>query len=423
MKNGILIILLLISVAMIGMGTYSILNKSKPNQPNNEKPVVNPKTNDFNINIIKEISKTENKNFLISPYSIEIALSMLKEGSSGTTLSELEKVVPTRKISFLSIKDRISIANALFIKNEYKSSVKKTFSDALVSKYSSELLYDDFKDAKVINNWVDQKTSGMIKKVVNDDELSNMILALANAIAIDVEWENQFDCSSTKSDDFITQDGIKKVEMMTKTFSNYSNAKYIKTDNEVGILLPYKYYKSDGTSTKESSSNTTNLEFIAVLPKNDINTYINNLTNDKLDGLFNSFTKPSEKEEVYLSIPRFEYDYDWQNFKDSLKNIGLKDAMGPNPDFTKIIDDVPVHIGKAVHKTHISLNEKGTKAAAVTYFQLDRNSIIIEKDRIDIKFDKPFMYFIRDNKSSELLFFGIVKEPNMWKGSTCSNEK
>ena len=91
-------------------------------------------------------------------------------------------------------------------------------------------------------------------------------------------------------------------------------------------------------------------------------------------------------------------------------------------DFTKIIDDVPVHIGKAVHKTHISLNEKGTKAAAVTYFQLDRNAIINEKDRIDIKFDKPFMYFIRDNKSSELLFFGIVKEPNMWKGGTCSNE-
>ena len=80
-----------------------------------------------------------------------------------------------------------------------------------------------------------------------------------------------------------------------------------------------------------------------------------------------------------------------------------------------------LYVSTAIHMTHISLNEKGTKAAAVTYFGIEKATAFMgEKEYIDIEFNKPFMYMIRDTKSHEILFFGVVESPNEWKGNTCS---
>ena len=49
------------------------------------------------------------------------------------------------------------------------------------------------------------------------------------------------------------------------------------------------------------------------------------------------------------------------------------------------------------------------------------NAIPEEKTKIELNFNKPFIYMIRDKKSGELLFFGVVKQPNEGKGSTCSS--
>ena len=61
---------------------------------------------------------------------------------------------------------------------------------------------------------------------------------------------------------------------------------------------------------------------------------------------------------------------------------------------------------------------------AVTYFGMDKNAAIPQqRKQVSIKFNKPFVYMIRDSKTKEILFFGVVREPNVWKGSTCSNEQ
>lgn len=262
----------------------------------------------------------------------------------------------------------------------------------------------------------------MIKEVVKSLD-PNFVLGIANALAIDVDWAHQFECISTKEADFTVDGSVKKVEMMHNTYSNYSTVKYKKSDNEIGVIIPYASYNSDGTRVNESSNTTTDLEFIAVLPTKDFNTYVSELTKDKLNSLINGFTSLSDKEELHLSLPRFEYDYDWQNLKSSLSALGLKEAMSSNPNYSNIIDPnvEKIYVGQAVHKTHISLNEKGTKAAAITFFGMMTTGIPEEKTKIELNFNKPFIYMIRDKKSGELLFFGVVKQPNLWKGSTCSS--
>jgi len=57
-----------------------------------------------------------------------------------------------------------------------------------------------------------------------------------------------------------------------------------------------------------------------------------------------------------------------------------------------------------LHKTYISVDEKGTEASAVTSIGMGGSSLPPEP--IELKFNKPFYFAIRDNTSGETLFMG-----------------
>ena len=133
----------------------------------------------------------------------------------------------------------------------------------------------------------------------------------------------------------------------------------------------------------------------------------------------------SDKLHINLSLPRFTYNYEVKDFKAVLKKLGIVDAFDEaKADFTKIIDNNELYVGEAIHKTKIELNEVGTKAAAVTYFGMFAKGMAPQDfEQIDIVFNKPFVYMIREKNTGEILFFGTVFEPNTWKGTTCSNQE
>lgn len=380
--------------------------------------------NGFNIKLIKSTIKKEN--YLISPYSIEIALNMLKEGANGNTKDEIEKVLPNRKISDISIKNRVNIANSLFIKDKYRNTIKKDFKIALVDSYDSEVLYDEFKTPDVINEWVNKKTDGMIKKIINKMD-DNFVLGVANAIAVDVEWAKQFDCNDTTKEKFTKDNGKTiNVEMMHNSYTTDSY-KYLESKDAKGIIIPYKSY--DSKIGKIDYDNGRNLEFIGILPNKSVEEYIKDLTEDGLNNLIKSASSASSTYEIKLSLPRFKYEYSVDNFKDSLVKLGIKDAFDQyNADFSGIMKksdmDDNLYVGTAIHKTYIDLNEKGTKAAAVTFFGIDSYAALPQdKEIVNIEFNRPFVYMIRDTKTKEMLFFGAVYEPNLWDGKTCSNKE
>lgn len=380
--------------------------------------------NGFNIKLIKSTIKKEN--YLISPYSIEIALNMLKEGANGNTKDEIEKVLPNRKISDISIKNRVNIANSLFIKDKYKNTIKKDFKIALVDSYDSEVLYDEFKTPDVINEWVNKKTDGMIKKIINKMD-DNFVLGVANAIAVDVEWAKQFDCNDTTKEKFTKDNGKTiNVEMMHNSYTTDSY-KYLESKDAKGIIIPYKSY--DSKTGKIDYDNGRNLEFIGILPNKSVEEYIKDLTEDSLNNLIKSASGASSTYEIKLSLPRFKYEYSVDNFKDSLVKLGIKDAFDQyNADFSGIMKksdmDDNLYVGTAIHKTYIDLNEKGTKAAAVTFFGIDSYAALPQdKEIVNVEFNRPFVYMIRDTKTKEMLFFGAVYEPNLWDGKTCSNKE
>ena len=377
-----------------------------------KKTVANPaivKEENFNLKLLKTVNSiASGGNYLISPYSIETALSMLKEGTDGNTLKEIEDLIGTRNISDIT-SDKVKVANGIFIKNKYKDNISNEYIMTLKNKFTSEVIYDNFTNPKVINDWVNEKTDGMIKRVVNSID-DDFVLGLANAIAIDVKWVNEFECIDTIKEEWQNGEEITNVEMMHNNYSSY--VKYFINENESGIVLPYE------------ENNGKQLEFIGILPNGDLSNYIDNLTMDKLSDIDNSMKNIASNQELNLALPRFTYSYSLEGFKEVLMAMGINDAFNPKTaNFNKMVNDISVYVSEAIHKTHIELSETGTKAAAVTYFGMMGTTALPEvKEQINIKFNKPFMYIIRDTETKEMLFVGTVYEPNEWKGSTCSNK-
>ena len=76
------------------------------------------------------------------------------------------------------------------------------------------------------------------------------------------------------------------------------------------------------------------------------------------------------------------------------------------------------YIHLSYHKSNIDFSEKGIKAAATTVIIMTANSIMANEDiPVEIKIDKPFIYFIRDKKTNEIWFVGTVYEPNSWENN------
>lgn len=424
-KIGISICLVLLAVSL---AVFSVIkNQTKPTEPTPPSPVEDPtayQESDFNLNLIKTVNSIQKGNYLISPYSIEVALSMLREGSSGTTLEELNTVVPKRDIPDVSIKNRIGIANAIFLKDRYADFIEKDYMNQLTKDYQSEVIVDKFQTPKVINDWANKNTYKMIPKVLEkiDDDF---VLGLANAVAIDVEWANHFECENTSKEQFTKVNHEKiNVEMMHQTFEN--NASYFETKNAKGIILPYDKYDING---KEKYKDGKELEFIGILPTEDVYSYIEKLTQEELKDIEDNQEEASKDLYISLSLPRFSYNYNLDSFRKVLMAMGIKTAFDQdNADFTKIISRENMikegignlYVDTTIHKTYIDLNEKGTKAAALTFIGLNKETAAFHEPRIiKLSFNKPFAYMIRDKETKEILFFGVVNKPNLWKKTTC----
>ena len=426
-KKNIWVVGLIILIVAVTTGAIVYkqvtLKKETPKEPT---PPVEPlvpvkkENSSFNWKLVETVNATQQENYLISPYSIEIALNMLKEGSNGNSKEQIEKVIGTRNIADVRVKDRIGVANATFIKDKYKDYIEPTYINTLNNNYEADVILDPFTTPQKINDWANEKTNGMIPKLL-DDISEEFVLGIGNALAIDVEWYHSFECISTQKETFTKQDGTKiDVEMMHETYEG--DASYFKTDRGEGIILPYKEYEGK------------QLEFVAILPNESINSYIKSME-DEIEKIEENKRKSSEDLHIILSLPRFSYDFDLENFQEVLEKMGIVDVFdGDKADLTNIMtrenmiknDITNLYVGEAIHKTHIDFNEKGTKAAALTYFSIMTTGAVSdpkEPEKIKIEFNKPFIYMIRDTKTKEVLFFGVTQTPNEWKGTTCDEIK
>lgn len=227
-----------------------------------------------------------------------------------------------------------------------------------------------------INAWVKAKTRNMIEKLI-DELQANTAMVLLNAIALDASWEEEFIESSTKKDySFYKDDGTYiGVDMMSGKLSEG----YLKNELATGFIKAYK---------------GSEFSYVALLPNEGVSLeqLIASLTPEEVQKLsrHNSYGA-----DVYIGIPKYETEYSIE-LSDVLKGLGITDAFDDGKaDFSRLIEALDVYVGMVNHKTYISVDETGTKAAATTEVELGWKSM---PESYWITLNRPFVYMIVDSE-------------------------
>lgn len=396
----LIIILLIVVVAIFTV----IISKKKQIGTKYESDKQQVVHSDFSMKFLK--LENDKQNMIYSPLSIKYALKMLNEGANGNTKTQIENVIGEQNLTRYNNIDKVlSLANGLYIRDNYSKYVKDDYRKILTEKYNAEIIYDSFNNANNINNWIEKKTLGIIKNMLPDESVQNPNnkMLLINALAIDMEWENPFDLEDTRGSDFYLEDGSSMNATTMHLETSSDSVSYYKDKDITALAMDLKEY------------NDTQLEFVAIMPEENLSDYVETFTIDKVDNIIKKLTLASKtKNGVDISIPRFSFDYDLK-LKNDLIKLGITDAFDANlADFSKM-SYTGLYVNDALHKANIDFTEKGIKAAAVTVICMTDAIALVEDKPIEINIDKPFLYVIRDKNTGEIWFVGTVYEPNSWE--------
>ena len=359
---------------------------------------------DFSIELFKR-SITDRENSLISPLSVTLALAMTANGADGETLAQMEKLlgggIPLAELNeYLSgytgalpneKKSKLEIANSIWFRNdEGRLRVLPDFLQSNADYYGAAAFSSAF-DAQTladINNWVKTNTDGMIEKIIeNIDE--SQVMYLINAIVFDAEWQDVYYRENIREGEFTDITGaVRNVDFM-----HSDESIYLDDGLATGFIKPY---------------NGGGYSFAALLPNEgvSIEDYIESLTGS---GFLDTLNK-AQSVTVYASMPKFEYEYGIE-MSDALKELGIPDAFdGGKADFSKMADSAfgGLNIDIVLHKTFISVDELGTKAGAVTMVAMADGAAYDPEEPKVVHLDRPFVYAIIDNATSLPIFIGTL---------------
>ena len=385
-------------------------NPEEPEEEPEEEPIedIDYNSEDFSYEFLKMESKeNEGTNIIYSPLSIKYALNLLNEGANGKTKEEIDNIIGDLKLTkYKNIDKVMSLANSVWIREQYKDGVLDSYNKAVEDKYNAEIKYDEFESAKNINRWISDKTFGIINDFFTDERIKDdeeLFMILVNALAIDMEWDSNFSTNNTANGIFDKDGSNLNVAFMKKSNVFEDGISY-KIDDDVTVLaMDLKEY--DGVQ----------LEFDAIMPNEEaLDEFITNIDSQKIDKYLSNLTKASETEDdVNVKVPKFDFDYSIM-LKQELMAMGMKEAFGYSADFSKITGDDSLYVNDAIHKADIEFSEEGIRAAAVTTFMLESKAMMAENEVINVNIDKPFLFVIRDKETGEVWFVGSVYNPVLW---------
>jgi serpin B len=337
---------------------------------------------------------TENENALVSPLSIITALGMTANGAEGQTLAEMEQVLGLSRENMNRLlglfiegleKDENSclrIANSIWIKDSPDFVVKDAFLQTNTGKYNASVFKAPFDGRTLsdINSWVDEKTYGMIKNIINDIPPEAMMY-LINALAFDAEWARIYKVENITTGEFKNADGTTK----TVDFMHSYESNYLKTASATGFVKDYKGLR---------------YSFIALLPNK--NKTVVDVVAELPDFLAN-FDRYGEYSGVQVSLPKFSAEYSVE-LSEQLKILGMKQAFAGEADFSSM-SNMPLFISRVIHKTFIEVNERGTRAGAATGVEATNAGVLNDIKKVIL--DRPFVYMLYDNETKMPFFIGV----------------
>lgn len=386
---------------------YSLQSQNKSQLSNS--------VNNFSFDLYKKIIEQDSSNVFFSPIGLSTAFAQVYIGSDKKTKNEIANVFgfnnslvefPNEFLDFSNqvfspeAKSTIELlnANSIWVNNKFE--LKPEFVKSLEDNFNSKVFALDVSKpsecADQVNAWVKNSTLDKINNMISKKDIEpETVFLLLNSLYFKDKWLNTFDEKNTREDMFSVSASEKVKIQMMNTAGFFSYAQH---QNYDALQIPYS---------------TKNYSMLILLPK-DISGIFNlekTLDSINVENILNEL----KKNEVCLALPKFKFEYEIQNLKSLLQQLGVLQAFDESgAEFSGLINSPSnknIFLSDVLQKTFVEVNEEGTEAAATTLIKVNSFTRGSHPDPIYFRADHPFLFFIIENNTKCILFMGRCLNP------------
>ena len=361
--------------------------------PQSSRAAENSSVSDEQLNLSLHLLKAKMKNakgnFVLSPMSVYMATDLLANGAGGETLKKLQKLIlsPLGNVSLTEINQAISeymqnLSPAIKINNsvwgndfrpEYIQSVEALGAES----------HDLPQNTQTINEWIENKTKGKIKNVLQPQATDIGDFYLVNTVYFNDKWENIFVKQATKLKPFYDLDAAKPTSVYM--MYNYNGAEYYENDKFQAIRMRYQRY---------GKVRANHIDIILPREGIDFRKFVSSLKLQELKVPYNSYDDSNIDVRIYL--PRFEVNYKTP-LNAWFKAGGIPLFREDNPDLSAM-SNIPHYVKNIIHQANIRVDEEGTEAAAATVFEGAAYGAMMPRERQEKIFNanRPFIFILND---------------------------
>lgn len=357
----------------------------------------------------------KDKNWSLSPYSLEMCMAMFANGTKGDTREEFLRALQIRDLDEYNSRARdlldsydtfqtvmnLETANSIWLNQtefDGKGAFLDSFRDVLQLYYRAEAReVTSLNSVESINAWAKEKTHGLIERIA-EEENRNFATAVANALYFKAAWALPFGKESTSDQTFFNQDGTESVVPFMHQLEHFG---YYEDGTVRGVKMDY--------SNSTTDVKTGKIRFAC--EDADFSMYIL-MSDEEIDVQELLDRAEFDSMKVNLRIPRFKIEYGGA-LDNELKTLGIRTVYDPAlADLSgmvdpELLDGRNLYLDTVVQKASVIVDEAGTEAAAVTVMFTKRNTTAVDTEPVvDFTANRPFWFAIRDNTSGQILFMG-----------------
>lgn len=371
-------------------------------------------SNAFSLELLQRLSREDEGNLFLSPFSISMVLAMAYAGAGGDTAQqmadtlhyslgqddlhwafhELNEELAERGGADGESGERFTLELANSIWGQQGYDFEQPFLDILAESYGAGMQLVDyvhaFEQARLtINDSVQRSTRDRIRNLLPEGALNAMTrLVLANAIYFKASWDSPFPEHATGPRAFSRLDGS---SVTVESMRQIGRFRFGRAESYSALELPYVGGKT---------------VMLVLLPDEGKFAEVEaGLDVSKLENL----TTGMSTSNVTVAFPRFEVNSKF-SLPRVLKSMGMVNAFSSDTaDFSAMSSAADLYISKVFHQAFVTVDESGTEAAAATAVTMQARAMARPAKFI---VDRPCVFLIRDIPTGTILFVGRVLDPS-----------
>lgn len=356
--------------------------------------------NEFAFAFLDRVNKGSDKDFIVSPLSMQFLLGMILDGAKGQTADEICEVLGygagevgavneycqsmLEQLPELDKATKLSIANAVMVNKNYSllDSYKSTVSKYFDAEFSNLDFSNNKAAVSAINKWCSNHTNGLIPEVIKSVS-PNDLAYLLNALYFKSQWKNKFPKENTSNALFTTEDGSTKTVQMMRM-----RELLLYQDDDVlqAVRLPF----GNGAYS-----------MVVILPAEGKT--LSDVTESLDSESWAKFRSSLVPCDVDLWLPKFETKYHI-DLNGVLSAMGMPSAFSPKSADFSAMSKEDINLSLVQQDAIIKVDEAGAEAAAVSLAGFV--TAAAPGQHVVFHADKPFLYLITESSTGAILFAG-----------------